>query len=38
MRSDPSRYMFMIVGFYQRSVLFFLDGLENEIYFKNHLI
>ena len=30
--------MFLIVGFYQSIVLFFLDGSESEIYFKNIFI
>ena len=35
---DLSKYLLFIFGFYKRSVLFFLYGLESESYFKNLLI
>ena len=33
--SDPYKYLLWIVGFYHRSVLFFLYGLQFNSYFKN---
>ena len=35
MRYYPSRYLLLIVGFYQRSVLLFLYGFHFNFYFKN---